>query len=361
MNCKSNFNDYISNINIQQYVKDELREKYEILVGRLKQEPIGKHIIATFLQGSMARDTAVKAIPPDKADIDIVIVTDFIWTNDLNNIDPNKKTPDQALNAFRDFLNKYYKDKWRKQGRSLGIEMSNCCIDLVPTALPSVTMQEALREMFSNDTNYFKEFLNESYSSDKLISFARKNSKWKDEYLMIPDRAAKKWDKTHPLEQITWADEKHRATNYTYKKLVRALKWWNNNFVNVDNMKSYPLEYFIGKCTENDESLSLEIAVYKVLNRMATYSTRKPWMPDIGVPEHDVFARLSEENYQDFIIIVKKTLDIASKAYFEENKTESSKLWQKIFGKEFPVYDSPSPQFTERKEPSSVNTEGRFA
>ena len=159
MNCKTNFIDYVSNINLQQYVKDELRDKYKILVERLKKEPIGEHIIASFLQGSVARDTATKSVKSDKADIDIVVVTDFVCTDDLNNKDTYKKTPEQALNAFRDFLNKYYSGKWRKQGRSLGIEMSNCCIDLVPTALPSPKMKAILREMFSDTENYTKQDL----------------------------------------------------------------------------------------------------------------------------------------------------------------------------------------------------------
>ena len=187
MNCKKNFIDYVSNINLQQYVKDELRDKYKILVERLKKEPIGEHIIASFLQGSVARDTATKSVKSDKADIDIVVVTDFVCTDDLNNKDTYKKTPEQALNAFRDFLNKYYSGKWRKQGRSLGIEMSNCCIDLVPTALPSPKMKAILREMFSDTENYTKDMLLESYGSDKLKNYAQSNSDWKSDYLMIPD------------------------------------------------------------------------------------------------------------------------------------------------------------------------------
>lgn len=361
MNCKTNFIDYVSNINLQQYVKDELRDKYKILVERLKKEPIGEHIIASFLQGSVARDTATKSVKSDKADIDIVVVTDFVCTDDLNNKDTYKKTPEQALNAFRDFLNKYYSGKWRKQGRSLGIEMSNCCIDLVPTALPSPKMKAILREMFSDTENYTKDMLLESYGSDKLKNYAQSNSDWKSDYLMIPDRDAKKWDKTHPLEQIKWANEKHRLTNYNYKKVVRALKWWNKNYVDIDGIKSYPLEHLIGQCCPNNSDYNLERAVFETINAMASYSSRKPYMPDRGVPEHDVFARIEEDDYQKFIKIVKEKAEKAKQAYYEEDKMRSSLLWREIFGPEFPVYNTPSPKFSERKEPSNINTEGRFA
>ena len=155
MNCNTNFNDFISNINVQQSIRDDLKTSYETLDKRLHNDPVGKHVITTFMQGSMARNTAVKAVGDDKADIDIVVVTDFIWTDDINNTDPNKKNPDQALDAFKDFLDKYYPGKWRKQGRSLGITMSNYSIDLVPTALPSNSMQQLLTEAFRRDTGYF--------------------------------------------------------------------------------------------------------------------------------------------------------------------------------------------------------------
>lgn len=361
MNCKTNFLDYISNINLQQYVKDELRDKYKVLVDRLKNEPIGEHVIATFLQGSVARDTAIKSILSDKADIDIVVVTDFICTDDPKNADPNKKTPEQAQNSFSKFLNKYYYGKWRKQGRSLGIEMSNCSIDLVPTALPSIQMKAILREMFSNTEDYTKEMFSESYGLDKLRFYAQKNNRWKEDYLMIPDREAKKWDKTHPLEQIRWANEKHQLTNYNFKKVVRGLKWWNKNYVDIDGVKSYPLEHIIGECCPNNTDYNLERAVYETFKEMAKYSLIKPYMPDRGVPEHDVFARITEENYRKFIKIVKDTADKAEKAYYEEDKRLSSILWQEIFGPEFPVYNTPSQKFSERKEPSNINTEGRFA
>ncbi len=361
MNCNTNFNDFISKINVQQSIRDDLKKSYETLDKRLHDHPVGKHVITTFMQGSMARNTAVKAVGDDKADIDIVVVTDFIWTDDINNTDPNKKNPDQALDAFKDFLNKYYPGKWRKQGRSLGITMSDYSIDLVPTALPSNSMQQLLTEAFRKDTGYFSHFLDEDYMENNLTQLIHKHSNWRDEYLMIPDRKAHKWDQTHPIAQIQWTNEKHKNTNKTFKKVVRAFKWWNNNFVGLATIKSYPLEHFIGVYVLDYNYLTLEEAIYEAFNAISKVSIIKPKLPDIGVPEHDVFARVTQEDYEQFITQVRNAAKIASQAYYEQDKTESSKLWQKIFGNEFPVYRTPTSSFTDRKGPSIINSEGRFA
>ena len=49
---------------------------------------------------------------------------------------------------------------------------------------------------------------------------------WKSDPLLIPDREAEEWDKTHPLEQIRWTVEKNKSCNTHYINVVKALKWW---------------------------------------------------------------------------------------------------------------------------------------
>src|SRR5216683_822604 len=46
-------------------------------------------------------------------------------------------TPALALEVFVPFLEKHYRGKYKKQGRSIGIELSYVDIDLVITAAPS--------------------------------------------------------------------------------------------------------------------------------------------------------------------------------------------------------------------------------
>ena len=72
-------------------------------------------IVGTFLQGSYRRHTGIKPEAGDKPDVDVVVVT---------RLDRHDYTPEQALNTLVPFLDRYYKGKWEKKGRSIGIEMS---------------------------------------------------------------------------------------------------------------------------------------------------------------------------------------------------------------------------------------------
>ena len=71
--------------------------------------------------------------------------------------------------------------------------------------------------------------------------------------MLIPDREAEKWDKTHPLEQIRWTVEKNKNCNTHYINVVKALKWWRKTqYPDMKHPKSYPLEHFIGDCCPDD-------------------------------------------------------------------------------------------------------------
>lgn len=51
-------------------------------------------------------------------------------------------------------MEKHYAEKYRKQGRSLGISLSYVDLDIVPTSAPSETVQEELssEELISEST-----------------------------------------------------------------------------------------------------------------------------------------------------------------------------------------------------------------
>ena len=50
----------------------------------------------------------------------------------VTKLDKEEVTPEKALNVFEPFLEKYYEGKYRKQGRSWGIEMTHVDLDIVP-------------------------------------------------------------------------------------------------------------------------------------------------------------------------------------------------------------------------------------
>lgn len=353
MECTTKFNDFITNISLTDEMKSELRKAYKQLRANLNSHEISKEIITTFLQGSYARHTGVKPVEKeDKIDVDLVVVTRF---------DSQKITPKQALEAFIPFLEKYYKDKYRMQGRSIGIKLGKCEIDLVPTAIPSSNLQKFFYEAFEND-EYSESFFKANATQKAFTEYLNKDDSWKNDPLKIPDREAGKWDDTHPLAQIFWTQNKNRETDGAYIKVVRAIKWWKKNFcLNADSIKSYPLEHFVGDCCPSRKD-SLANLITDVLKKIASFDENiKPYLQDRGVPQHDVFGRVSENDYKNFILEVRKISKKANEALSEAEPYKSSMLWRSIFGKEFPVYDEPTHQFTKREEPSSPTKPSRYA
>lgn len=188
-------------------------------------------IVGTFLQGSYRRHTGIRPQGSDKPDVDIVVVT---------RLDQRQHTPDQALDTLRHFLNRHYPGKWTKQGRSIGIEMSKIKMDVVLTSAPSEAEERLLRGFLDWDSDYNGPHGNgDSGNGDA----------WKDAPLWIPDRDARAWQRTHPLAQIRWTQEKNGRTNGHYIHVVKLVKaWWQAQHPASKHPRSYPLEHMVGDC-----------------------------------------------------------------------------------------------------------------
>src|SRR5690606_8948441 len=145
-----------------------------------------------FLQGSYRRHTAVRPRGDSRPDVDIIIVTSL------------ESDPVSTMGHFKPFLRKHYADKWRSQGRSFGITMSNVDLDVVVTKSPpaaehSFIQRWAERFIFSGDES---------------------GPDWKQSPLLIPDRLAGTWDRTDPLAQIAWTNGKNSRTNGNFVNVV---------------------------------------------------------------------------------------------------------------------------------------------
>lgn len=359
------FNDFLKNIRLTENQVNELKTAHTTLRTRLMENEDLKDIIeTTFLQGSYRRATAVRPKSGKRSDVDIVVVT---------KIDKEKVTAEKALDVFEPFLEKYYKGKYRKQGRSWGIEMTHVDLDVVPTSAPSLAEQKLLENMavLSNDDleemDEKTENIQKSYSADKWSNAyaefmnADENAEWKKEPLYIPDREAESWDKTHPLEQIRWTQEKNAKCNKHYVNVVKCIKWWRKEkYPDVKHPKSYPLEHFIGDCCP-DGIESVAEGIVLTLEKIVSDYPEKPVLEDRGVPEHNVFGRLSDEDYRTFYDDVCDAAVTARNAYDAETVSESANLWRKLFGSKFPEARTKEAVFTKREFASTNLTGGRFA
>ena len=178
------------------------------------------------------------------------------------------------------------------------------------------------------------------------------------------------------LEQIRWTRDKNKNTNTHYVNVVKALKWWRIlRLTNIKYPKGYPIEHMIGdNCPDGIISisegvcLSLEAIVFNY--RIDRLNKRTPALSDRGVPSHDVWKRVSPEDFITFYDHLVTYAKIAREAFDADKLKVQVEKWKELFGDKFPDYNSDddddtrsnksSAGFTPREQVSTV-AGGRFA
>lgn len=382
MKINSYFNDFLSNIRLTSSQKDDLKTGHKTLRDRLtSDEDLKDIIVSTFLQGSYRRSTAVRPLNGKRADVDVIVVT---------NLDRNEITPEEAIKKFIPFVEKHYKGKYQIQGRSIGIELSYVDLDIVITSAPSESDKELLKSSSVTSSLMLEDFTNDyewrltkgwidpdpSKASNFLAESVKNQAEWKMEPLWIPDSEAGSWDQTHPLEQIRWTRDKNKNTNKHFVNIVKALKWWRTlKLTDLKYPKGYPIEHMVGDCCP-DGVTSVADGVYQTLQGIVdNYRSERFWkttpvLPDRGVPEHNVWKRVSSDDFISFYDSVEEYAAMAKEALEAENLKDQVEKWREIFGDKFPDYDGDdntknslsagSTGFTPRKENTNAGP-GRFA
>lgn len=383
MDLPSYFIDFLTAIRPQSNHIDDYKKGHKTLRNRLNEySDLSKIIVTTFLQGSYRRATANRPQGDKRADVDVIVVT---------MLSEDEYTPKKVMELFVPFLEKYYQGKYKIQGRSFGIELSYVDLDLVITSAPSETEEKLLQSdsVSSDDTpeTLMAEDdwrLNEKWLSTEersILPFSRQQcrldsakteAEWKLSPLRIPNRDTEQWQDTHPLEQIRWTWEKNRKCNKHYINVVKAIKWWRKESYSTPKYpKGYPVEHLIGECCPDGIETVAE-GVTKTLEKIVLdyewCASLKivPNLPDRGVPSHNVFKRVSGEDFAEFHGQVCEAAKVARQAIDEPDLHKSVECWQHLFGKKFP--DAPPKKsngstnggFTPRQGPTVI-TGGRFA
>ncbi|SHJ91271.1 hypothetical protein SAMN02745216_02530 [Desulfatibacillum alkenivorans DSM 16219] len=349
MELPTDFKSFLTAIRPTENQRSELKTGHTTLRSRLKDFQELKDVyISDFLQGSYRRATAVRPKGEKRSDVDIIVVT---------KLHEEEYTPDAAMDIFVPFLDKYYKDKWQRQGRSFGISLSYVDLDLVITSAPSeaeigalqsesVTSETDIAEAkdwrlhpswLSSDSRWLVE------NAQELLAKAKSESEWKLSALRIPNREAGNWEDTHPLMQIQWTRDKNASTNYHFVNVVKALKWWKiENYDEAKHPKGFPLERIIGDCCPDgitSVANGIVTTLESIVSNYMAYSitNSKPILPDYGVPGHDVLGRLSSEDFNIFYNQAEEGAKIARRAYDSQDRNESGNLWRKLLGSKFPA------------------------
>lgn len=347
MELPSYFTKFLREIRPTQNQKDDYRNGHQALRDRLSNdEKLKPIIVSTFLQGSYRRATAIRPKGESRADVDVITVTRLSKTE--------YQDPNRAMDLFVPFLNDHYKNKYRRQGRSFGIHLSYVDLDLVITSAPSESEEGILNSAavttFETPEDVQDWRLVESWvpisergtaDASALMEAARREAEWRTEPLWIPNRETVDWERTHPVEQIKWTWGKNARCNGHYVNVVKAIKWWQRVNWEYDIPKGYPLEHIIGDCCPDSiqsvasgVTLTFEI----IVQQFAGYAGSKkvPNLPDRGVPEHNVLARISGQDFAQFYNHVASAARIAREALDVSTPSESAKKWREIFGDKFP-------------------------
>lgn len=383
MELPSYFTDFLTKIRLRDDQKKDLKSGHKTLRERLESDDaIAPLFVDTFLQGSYRRSTATRPMGEDaKADVDVIVVT---------SMDSASVEPDDAMNEFVPFMEKWYKGKWEKQGRSMKIELSKVKLDLVITSAPSEANRAALKSDSVRTDAELEEApdwrLVQSWVAPErrswdgvglLLKRAAQEPEWKLEPLLIPDRDVKEWKPTHPLEQIRWTSAKNALCNGHYVNVVKALKWWRLLDRPDTYPTGYPLEHLIGAtCPDGITSVAhgVTLTLEAIRDQYRGYIDLKtvPTLCDHGV-QHNVFARITADEFSAFHARVTEAAQWARAALDSTDVTESATKWQKLFGSRFPdgpdrggdggsggKSSGPTGGFTKREGETTL-TGGRFA
>jgi hypothetical protein len=375
MELKTDFATFLSDIRPTANQRGELQTGHKTLRDRLRADQDIKGIIVSdFLQGSYKRATAVRPKNDRRSDVDIVVVT---------KLSEDEYTPGKAMDVFKPFLEKYYKGKWKQQGRSFGIELSYVELDLVLTSAPSeaevgilqsdsVTSDEDIEE--ARDWRLHRSWLalgaRQRVDTRILLDEAKSQAEWKAQPLRIPDREANQWESTHPLEQIRWTRDKNGRTDGNFVNVVKAIKWWRlEKHEEPKHPKGFPLERLVGECCPDGIDSVAEGITRTLEDIVSKYSLLvqvggKPQLPDYGASTHDVFKRVSADDFKKFFEQTADAAKLARRALDSEDRTESGNLWLELLGGKFPKPPegggSKKSGYTLPSEPA-VPGSGRFA
>ncbi len=308
----SYFKEFLSNINPSSSYLEDQRTGHLTLRKRLREdEDFGQYHVNTFLQGSYARDTAIH---PGK-DVDIVVVT---------NLDSEKTTVAEVYDYMPKILDRYYKGKWKPQGRSFGISLSYVDLDVVIATSRHHGDQELV-------------------TLSKSLVLNEADIDWRDHPLLIPDRDRGQWVETHPKAQLQATTDLNKQANGYFVPLVKIFKWWRKEtYTTPERPKGYILERIVAEninvnCDSYPQHIqTLFTNIIKNYHTHAMYGT-VPFLPDPGNPKHNVAARVDPNDFKIFYNRVVAAFLTINLACAETNAAKATEYWRQVFGSKFPL------------------------
>lgn len=253
-----------------------------------------------FLTGSYKRHTKTKPLK----DIDIFFV---LAKSERSYRD---KHPSVVLDAFRDALvEKYGKDRVRKQARSINVEFGIKA---------------------DSDDNTDEKVL----SIDAVPAFSA------DDDYEIPDSTSGKWIKTNPEIHAKKAIAAHQAYSNEWKGLVRMMKYWNNNKKHGEKpvKPSFLIEVMALDCLHGDFHGRFDYEFQSFFNTLAD-RIMDEWKDPAGLgpPISNDMDAARKQRAREILEAASREVSNAIHLARQGRNGEALSAWRNLFGPKFPL------------------------
>ena len=236
---------------------------------------------------------------------------DIVVVCAMSEYDPHD--PKKLLTKLKKALddNKKYKTRTTPRRRSIQIELSAVDMDIVPTVAPNGV----------------------------------------EKPLLIPDRDVTQWFLTNPKGHITWTETLNKNTQTSdtdqgrFVPLVKMARWWKSEQLRGKrHPKGHMMELMAGYYHDPAarEWADVFIAwVERTTRGLHRQTESMPSFPDPGLPGKMIKTGMEQVDFNRFYDLLNATLPLATRArdLAATDLTASAKLWRQIFGDKFPFPD----------------------
>jgi hypothetical protein len=287
MNYISNgdFRTFISNIIPNETENKGIISSHEKVRDILTNSDLNAKIRKTLVTGSYKRNTDTKKLSKSNSKVDVDL--GVIFKKDALTI------PQSILDKLYNVLNNEdeYKGKLIRQKRSIGIELSNRHVDVVP-------------------------FQEVEINQDKPLSISSLNKQ--------------EWEITNPICHIDHFI-KVKQKHLFFTDYVRAIKWWIK--INKPNQIKYPIGIAVETLVEkyysdNSNQVSALLEIMKVINSEQLMILLDPCNNENNL----LSSKKSQKDLKDFYTRLNKSLEELHQALINKNIN----VFRKYFGNEFP-------------------------
>lgn len=163
-----------------------------------------------------------------------------------------------------------------------------------------------------------------------------------DDLYRIGNRNTGEWYKTDPEEHTVWSAAQNSRCSGRFNPMTRMVKWARRQNKTVSrHPKSFALETFIAPHISESETHYGQLFHDWSQSFLDAYADNRlfetcPILEDPAVPDGNILAGVTDDEFCAYYDKIKKHRDDAAKALAEDDQDKATDYWRRIFGDRFP-------------------------